>query len=98
MRPFSAMEAATDAVILADFAQTMKIAENPERWYERNPLLGDHPSPERVCWSIGGALAVNTILHRILPEKHLGRYQVALIVVESAAVVGNYNLGIRVGF
>lgn len=97
-REFTAMEAVSDVLIIADWAQTLEIADNPDRWYERNPLLGYHPSKERVNWTIGAALLANTILHRILPDNHLARYQVAIMVTEGAAVVGNYGLGIRVGF
>lgn len=97
-RKYSAKEAATDALIIADWAQTLEIAEHPERWQENNPLLGKHPSKERVNWSIGAALLTNTVLHRVLPDKYLGKYQIALCVVEGAAVAGNYSIGIRAGF
>ena len=97
MRPFTATEAATDALIIADWAQTREIADNPDRWVERNPLLGSHPSKERVNWGIGGAMLANTVLHRVLPDKWLGRYQLCLIVAEGAAVAGNYNIGLRIG-
>ena len=98
MRPFTATEAATDALIIADWAQTLEIADNQNRWVERNPLLGSHPSKERVSWSIGGALLANTVIHRVLLDKWLGRYQLCLIVAEGTAVAENYQLGVRAGF
>ena len=36
------------ALILADWSQALRIAHNPCRWYERNPLLGRHPSEGRL--------------------------------------------------
>jgi hypothetical protein len=98
IRPYSATEAATDILIVSDWAQTLQISEHPERWEEHNPLLGSHPSKERVNWSIGGALLANTVIHRVLPTKWLGKYQLCLIVAESTAVIGNYQLGIRTKF
>jgi hypothetical protein len=92
------MEAATDALIVADWLQTRQIAANPDRYYERNPLLGSQPSEERVNFSIGGALLANTILHRFLPEKCLRYYQVGIMSIEFWAVSGNYSLGINARF
>jgi len=94
----TAREVAIDALIAVDWAQTLQIADHPDQWYERNPLLGRHPSRDRVNLSIGGALVANTVIHRLVPEPYLGRYQICLLMAESAAVWGNYNIGIRVDF
>lgn len=51
------MQVANTALIAFDAAQTLHIARCPGRYYEQNPILGKHPSEERV---IVGALAYGT--------------------------------------
>lgn len=95
-REFTAMGAATDALIIADRAQTMETADN--QWPESNPILGRYPSQERVRWTIGAGLVVNTLAHRFLPGYLLKPYQYIFISAELVAIRRSYMAGIRVNF
>jgi hypothetical protein len=96
---FTALEAATDALLIADWSQTRQIPRSPDQgWYETNIYLGEHPGDGRVNGYFATCLVVNTVIHRVLPEPYLRYYQTGVVAVEAIAIGNNYNLGIKVKF
>ena len=87
----------TTALIVADWSQALRIADNPDRWAEANPLVGRHPSEGRVntmetlylLWN-GAAL--------LLPKTPRRIWYAAVTVVEAVAVAHNLAIGISIGF
>jgi len=85
------------ALIVADWSQALRIADNPDRWAEANPLVGRHPSEGRVntmetlylLWN-GAAL--------LLPKTPRRIWYAAVTVVEAVAVAHNLAIGISIGF
>ncbi len=85
------------ALIVADWSQALRIADNPGRWAEANPLIGRHPSEGRVntmetlylAWN-GAAL--------LLPKTPRRIWYVAVTLVEVVAVAHNLSIGIAIGF
>ena len=50
-------EAAWQTLNVVDTGQTITTARNPQAWYEINPIIGPHPSQERVYFDmVGGAV------------------------------------------
>ncbi len=47
------------AVVLhcVDWLQTRNIAKTPDRWREKNPILGRHPTLKQVNWWFGTSAA-----------------------------------------
>ncbi len=88
--------AATAMTSLAiDWRQTQTIAENPNRWYELNPILGHHPSIGAVNRHFAfNAVLIGTIAN-YLPSKYRKVYLGAVSVVELSFAKHNYGLGIR---
>lgn len=87
----------TSTVLLAvDWAQTRYIASHPEEFHEKNPLLGRHPSVNKVDAYFAGVMAANLLLYNVLPEKYQKYWFTGLSIVEVGAI-GN-NLLIGVGF
>lgn len=80
----------------ADYLQTRTIARNPDQFYETNPLIGHHPSQEKVatCFIISTAAA---ILIADLIDDHTWRkiWLGFWLGSETATVVNNERLGIR---
>lgn len=85
-------------LLVIDWRQTLAIAGNPAKWYERNPALGKHPTPARVhAWfaAVMLATALAAWLLRGLPEVFCaGAF--AACVAELVCVVNNWRLGIPV--
>ena len=85
------------ALIVADWSQSLRIADNPRRWREFNPLLGRHPSEGRVntlfslaVVSNGGAL--------LLPKTPRRIWYAAVTALEVFAVIRNLSGGVSIGF
>ena len=91
-------QAAFIAAGLADWGQTLCIANNPDRFYETNVLLGRHPSRDKVNTYFPVAIALHTAVAVALPPKYRRAWQLVWIVVETSMVVNNASIGIKLDF
>lgn len=85
-----------------DWLQTIYIALHPAQFYERNPILGLHPTVRQVnayflaCLALAaafGALCHYTNMHGLMMAA-----AVLLLSIELYWIVNNYRLGIRIGW
>jgi hypothetical protein len=90
-----AREAAYLALHVADWKQTRTASEQPERYQEQNPILGEYPSIKRV----DTYFAVTALLHvgavHVLPARWRPAFQYFWIGVEAGVVTKNYKIGLR---
>ena len=87
--------AALALLLVIDWRQTLTIARNPWRWYERNPILGKHPSTGRVhVWFALVSIAIAVAAH-LLPDLIVLALALLGIVIEGLCVANNWRLGIR---
>lgn len=97
-RADTAREAAYLALHVVDWGQTLEIADNPERWHERNPVLGSHPSRGEVNrWFLGTAV-LHPVVSYLLPDDLRPYWQYGTIGLELYCVGNNAALGIGMGF
>jgi hypothetical protein len=85
------------ALIVADWSQTIRVADNPGRWHEFNPLLGRHPSEGRV----NTLLSLTVILNGgalLLPKTPRRIWYAAVTAIEVFGVIHNLSLGVSIGF
>jgi hypothetical protein len=92
-------EAAYLTVHVIDWLQTREIAKNPDKWTEQNPIIGaPYPNIDRV----DGYFALTALAHigvaYILPAEWRKGFQYFTIGSQSAVVVHNIGLGIRIPF
>jgi hypothetical protein len=81
-----------------DWMQTRKIAKNPDDYYERNPILGEHPSTEKVDIYFPACIAAHTMVAMALPPEYRKWWQYVAIGVEAGVVASNLSIGLGVGF
>lgn len=87
----------SETSLFADWMQTKKIAENPNRWSETNPIIGVHPSVGRVNTYFLSAMIGNYFLADYLGENR--RLYLGVIALgEGLTVKHNLALGLSVGF
>lgn len=91
-------QAAVTAVMTVDYMQTMKIAREPDKYHERNAILGKHPSELQVTGYFIGAYALTTLTAMALPEPYREYFQYVVIGVEGACVANNLSIGLGIGF
>jgi len=98
----TAREVAYLALHVADWGQTLEIADHPEKWHENNPVLGDHPSRGQVnAYFIATGLlhpVVSYGLRKYTPDGWVQAWQYVTIGIEVGATANNLKLGIGFGF
>lgn len=100
--PWSKQDIALEGVYLVfkalDLGQTLDIAAQPDRYHEINPIIGPHPSSDRVyAYFITTSLLHIGITH-FLPSKYRPWFQGVTIGLSAGCVVHNYSIGLRVRF
>lgn len=93
-----ALESAYSILHVMDWNQTRRIARNPLGFYEKNLLLGAHPSPLRVNRYFAATLAAHWGLALALPTGYRRVFQGVSIAVEANTVRKNYAIGLSARF
>lgn len=89
--------AALGLVTYQDYKQTLDIKNHPGM-YEVNPLLGRHPSDERVRnYFVGASLTTLAVLY-VMPSKYRKYVIVGGLAMELSVTQGNKRLGLRGAF
>jgi hypothetical protein len=81
-----------------DWAQTRYAARHPSRYSERNPIMGEHPSTAKVDQYFALASLLTVGLTYVLPRRERRLFLTGVLVVETSAVVSNYQIGIKAEF
>lgn len=92
-----ALFVASQALLVADWSQTRKIAKNPSEYREYNIILGKHPSVDKVDAYFLSTMTLNYVLAAAFPEYRKDQFKV-LIGVETLVVHRNTTIGLSVGF
>jgi hypothetical protein len=91
--------ALSESLIAVDVMQSADMSRHPERnFYETNPLLGGHPSTERL-WLMGaiGGLSAGCVWYA-LPSRARWIVPALLTIAESVTIVRNTRMGLIVRF
>jgi len=95
--PSNELRAAGVALFVADWLQTRYIADNPQVYYEHNPLLGSHPSIGRV--NVHFATVIAGYLWATSSSGFCNRTcATGVVVLEGTNVLRNFSIGIRFYF
>lgn len=93
-----AREVAYLTLHVVDWRQTLIASKDPGRYAEQNPILGEHPSENRI----NGYFLATALLHvgvtHVLPAKWRPAFQYFWIGVEVVAIANNHKVGIRITF
>lgn len=91
------LEAIFCALMFMDYKQTLDIKNHPG-YSEINPLLGAHPSDARVRnYFIGATVAYGAVSY-LLPPEYRSAFQWGAIGLETAVVLHNHGIGLRMTF
>ena len=86
------------ALHIIDWGQTRNIAKNPVLYREVNPILGKHPSMNKVNGYFIVGVLVHTGIAYVLPAEWRKRFQCVTIGIETGYAVHNYATGIKMNF
>ncbi len=88
----------SNALLVADWAQTRYIAAHPDQYRELNPTIGEHPSTGTVNTHFVTALAINNAVFYALNEEHSRWWSMAIIGLEGTMVAHNAAIGIKLNW
>jgi len=90
--------AALTTLFAVDYAQTMKIAREPNRFEEKNPIIGSHPNEQEVTLYFAGTYALTTVTAMFIPPKYRRWFQYIVIGGQSVCILNNLYVGLGMGF
>lgn len=100
--PWSEADIAREAAWIVshtiDWGQTLDIAANPDRFYETNPILGDHPDRGDVNRYFIVTTAAHIAITHLLPEGWRPAWQYVTFGISAGLVWHNYRIGLRLNF
>lgn len=89
---------AANVMVVADYLQTRRVIDDPERYSELNPILGSHPTEARLNVYYLLSLGALNLARWVLPERQVRLLYQSVTAVEMMAVGRNYMLGVEFGF
>jgi len=81
-----------------DWGQTLDVSENPDKYREINPVLGDHPDRGRVNIYFACSILIKAAITWLLPTKWRKYWLAGNIAASGYLVKHNYNAGIEINF
>jgi hypothetical protein len=94
----TAREAVYLGLHVADWGQTLQIAEHPDRYSEANPILGRKPTRGRINRYFAATAIGHAAVSYLLPRPYREAWQYVTIGFEGATVLQNARLGVSFGF
>ena len=92
------MEAASVALTVIDWGQTLDISNQPGRIKETNCILGNRPRRGEINAYFPAVMLIHGVVSHYLPKPYRNIWQAVTIGVELAATSINYQAGLRIGF
>jgi hypothetical protein len=80
-----------------DMLQTLEIANN-DKYYEKNPILGKHPSEAEVVTYFIARGFVHYQATRMIPQRYRNLFHGYNVVYNYNVIRDNHQLGIRIDF
>ena len=80
-----------------DMLQTLEIANN-DKYYEKNPILGKHPSEAEVVTYFIARGLVHYQATRMIPQRYRNLFHGYNVVYNYNVIRDNHQLGIRIDF
>lgn len=86
--------AMSTAVMAIDWRQTRRIAEEPKRFYEMNPILPRHPDHNQVDLYFAASWLIKVGIAHVLPSDYRKIWLGAMAVGTLGIVIHNNNIGL----
>ena len=93
-----ALTSAALASLVVDWGQTRHIAKNPNRFDEKNRILGSTPSVGKVDTYFLGAMLGTVAVAHLLPQDMRRLFLAGTLSMELSVIDQNRSIGIKVDF
>ncbi len=85
------------AMHVLDWSQTRRIAKEPDRFCELNPILGRHPTTRQVDRYMAAGTVLNAAVAYALPKPYRRAWQIVSIGMTGYCVTLNFRIGLDGG-
>ena len=92
------LAAAALTVDTIDWLQTRYIADHPNKFYELNPIIGRHPSTEKVNTYFISTILIGAGIAYVLPSKWRKVWLGSCTAIELGVTAHNFDVGIGLRF
>lgn len=92
------LESIFTAEHLVDWRQTREAIKYPDKYEEKNIILGSHPSQKKLDRFMAGTLAAHWLVVSAMPEGWRTPFQAGTIGVKTYVIYSNHRAGIRIMF
>ena len=92
------LQAPVTVLMAMDIGTTLDITRHADKYHEVNPILGEHPSQDKVWKYFITAYIITTGITYVLPSRWSHGFQMGMIGVEAYWVNHNLRIGLRVKF
>lgn len=82
------------SVMMKDYQQTINIAKNPDDYYEKNKVLGRHPSTKDVKIYFASCALIHAGIAYMLPEEYSKYWQSWQLLNNLKAAINNDKNGL----
>ena len=89
-----ARETIVFSTMYKDYQQTMQISKNPDLYYEKNRIMGRHPSSKTVKTYFLTRGLIHVLIAYVLPERISEVWQSYFILESIECVINNEDIGI----
>ena len=86
------------AVMVIDWGQTRYIAQHPGVYYERNPLLGRHPSVQGVDLYFASMIVGSALFANYLSSENRKLFLGTVTAIGISVTAHNRSIGIKIAF
>lgn len=83
---------------LIDWGQALDIADQLTKYSEVNPILGKHPSRDKVHLYFGATALAHLGITYILPQKYRPYWQMITIGISATNVFYGFSAGLHIRF
>jgi len=92
------LQTAVTVTSAVDWGQTRDAAEQPDVYYESNPVIGGHPSTEEVDIYSVSSIALKALVTWFLDPEYRPWWQSFCIGISASNIMINNGNGLRINF
>ena len=90
-----ALELAYQTALYADYRTSRYIVQHPETFHESNPLLGRHPSMDKLKLACAFTAVGHWAISEMIPDRYRNAWQGVTLSLQVGVVSNNLAIGLR---
>ena len=94
----SALEISWQIIHSIDWLQTISAMKQPDIYHDNNPVMGKHPSLDKVDSYMAISAIGHLAISYLLPKEYRPYWHYLTIAISGTCVINNINVGVNINF